>query len=163
MSVRLSHGQADIISLASKGHNLFVTGRGGTGKSTVVREIISNLHTVGKKVSVVCSSGIACTVYDPGVATYYGLGIADLSWDQLVEELTKNSIVVERVRKCDVLIWDEASMSSQRMLQLVKTIHHRLNDSQCNRPVTAPLYLNFRNIFYPFFSSNRILRHNILR
>lgn len=62
MSVRLSHGQAEIITLASKGHNLFVTGQGGTGKSTVVREIISNLQAVGKKVSVVCSSGIACTV-----------------------------------------------------------------------------------------------------
>ena len=58
-------------------------------ESTVVREIISNLQTVGKKVSVVCSSGIACTVYDPGVASTvhscYGLGIVDLSWDQLVE------------------------------------------------------------------------------
>ena len=93
MSVRLSHGQVEIVSLASKGHNLFLTGQGGTGKSTVVREIISNRQAVGKKVSVVCSSGIACTVYDPGVAStvhsYYGLGIADLSCDQLVERLTK--------------------------------------------------------------------------
>ena len=50
MSVRLSHGQAEIISLASiKGHNLFLTGQGGTGKSTVLREIISNRQAVGKK------------------------------------------------------------------------------------------------------------------
>ena len=100
MRVRLSHGQAEIISLASKGHNLFLTGQGRTGKSTVVREIISNLQAVGKKVSVVCSRGIAGTVYDPGVAStvhsYYGLGIADLSWDQLVERSIKNSVVIER-------------------------------------------------------------------
>lgn len=138
MTVRLSHGQAEIISLACKGHNLFVTGQGGTGKSTVVREIISNLQAVGRKVSVVCSSGIACTVYDPGVAStvhsYYGLGIADLFWGQLVERSTKNSVVIDRVRKCDVLIWDEASMSSQRMLELVNAIHHRLSDTKCNRP-----------------------------
>ena len=49
MSIRLSHGQAEIVSLASKGHNLFLTGQGGTGKSTVVREIISNRQAVGKK------------------------------------------------------------------------------------------------------------------
>ena len=98
-----------------------------------MREIISNLQAVGKKVSMVCTSGIACTVYDPGVAStvhsYYGLGIADLSWDQLVERSTKNSIVIERVRKCNVLIWDEASMSSQRMLELVNAIHDRLSNT----------------------------------
>ena len=139
MSLHLSQGQAQIISLACKGHNLLVTGQAGTGKSTVVSEIISNLQAVGKKVSVVCSSGIACTVYDAGLAStihsYYGLGIADLPWGQLVERSTKNTGVVDRVRRCDVLIWDEASMSSQRMLELVNAIHHRLrSDSQCNRP-----------------------------
>lgn len=70
---------------------------------------------------------IVCKVYDPGVTStvhsYYGLGIADLPWDQLVERSTKNSVVIERIRKCDVLIWDEASMSSQRMLELVNAIH----------------------------------------
>ncbi|XP_066021490.1 ATP-dependent DNA helicase pif1-like [Pocillopora verrucosa] len=133
MSVRLSHGQAEVVRLACKGHNFLVTGQGGTGKSTVVREIISNLQAAGKKVSVVCSSGIACTVYDPGVAStvhsYYGLGIADLSWEQLVERSTKNRAVIERVKKADVLIWDEASLSSQRMLELVNAIHHRLSEA----------------------------------
>ena len=138
MTVQLSHGQMKIVSLACKGHNLFVTGQGGTGKSTVVREIISNLQAVGKRVSVVCSTGIACTVYDPGVAStvnsYYGVGIADLPWGQIVERSTKNSGVVDRIRRSDVLIWDEASMSSQRMLELVNAIHHRLSKTQCNRP-----------------------------
>ena len=61
MTGQLSHGQAKIqakiVSLACKGHNLFVTGQEGTGKSTVVREINSNLQAVGKRVSVVCSTG----------------------------------------------------------------------------------------------------------
>ena len=138
MTVQLSHGQANIVSLACKGHNLFVTGQGGTGKSTVVREIISNLQAVGKRVSVVCSTGIACTVYDPGVAStvnsYYGVGIADLPWRQLVERSTKRSGDVDRIKRCNVLIWDEANMSSQRMLELVNAIHHRLSEPHCNRP-----------------------------
>ena len=103
-----------------------------------MRDIISNRQAVGKQVSMVCSSCIKCTVYDPGVASivhsYYGLEIADLSCDHLVERLTKNSVVIERVRKCDVLIWDEASMSSQCMLELVHAIHHHLSDTRCNRP-----------------------------
>ena len=104
----------------------------------MVREIISNLQAVGKRVSVVCSTGIACTVYDPGVAStvnsYYGVGIADLPWRQLVERSTKRSGDVDRIKRCDVLIWEEASMSSQRMLELVNAIHHRLSEPHCNRP-----------------------------
>ena len=43
MSVSLLHGEVEEVCLASKGHNFLVTGQGGTGKSTVVGEIISNL------------------------------------------------------------------------------------------------------------------------
>ena len=68
MSV-LTPGQAQIVSVASRGHNVLITGQAGTGKSTVVEEIISNLNAVGLKVAVVCSSGIACTVYEPGKAS----------------------------------------------------------------------------------------------
>ena len=102
----------------------------------MVREIISNLQAVGKRVSLVCSTGEACTVYDRGVAltvnSYYGVGIADIPWRQLVERTTKNGGVVVRIRRSDVLTWDKASMSSQRMLELVNAIYHCQGESQCN-------------------------------
>ena len=60
------------------GHNFFSDWPRRTGKSTrepingswstVVREIISNLQAAGKNVSVACSTGIACTLYDASVA-----------------------------------------------------------------------------------------------
>ena len=65
MSVRLSHGRAEMVCLACKGHNFLVTGQGETGKSIVVREIIRNFQAAGKRVFVVCSSGIACTILVP--------------------------------------------------------------------------------------------------
>lgn len=132
MSV-LTPGQAQIVSVASRGHNLLITGQAGTGKSTVVEEIISNLNAVGLKVAVVCSSGIACTVYEPGKAStvhsHYGLGVADLPWKQIVDRSANNSTIVKRVSESDVLIWDEASMSSQRILEIVNVIHHRLSEN----------------------------------
>lgn len=73
-------------------------------------------------------------MYDLGVAStvhsHYGLGIADLPWKQLVERSSLNSVVVKRVKGSDVLIWDEASMSSQRMLELVHAIHHRFSENE---------------------------------
>ena len=40
MSV-LTPGQAQIVSVVRKGHNLLITGQAGSGKSTVVKEIMS--------------------------------------------------------------------------------------------------------------------------
>ena len=45
MSVHLSHGRAEIVYLACKGHS----GRGGTGKSSVVKEVINNFRAAGKR------------------------------------------------------------------------------------------------------------------
>ena len=48
MSVHLSHGRAEIVCLACKGHSI-VTGRGGTGKCSVVKEVINNFRAAGKR------------------------------------------------------------------------------------------------------------------
>ena len=49
MSVHLSHGRAEIVYLACKGHSFLVIGRGGTGKSSVVKEVINNFRAAGKR------------------------------------------------------------------------------------------------------------------
>ena len=54
---------------ASTGHNVLVTGQAGTGKSRVVNAIREHCQQLGLRAAVVCSSGIACRVYDPGVAS----------------------------------------------------------------------------------------------
>ncbi|XP_020610138.1 uncharacterized protein LOC110048702 [Orbicella faveolata] len=58
---------------------------------------------------------------------------ADLPWRQLIDRSIANSVVCDRVRAIDVIIWDEASMSSQRMFELVNCLHHELEDDQVSR------------------------------
>ena len=115
----LTAGQAEIVSFASKGHNVIITGQAGTGKSLLVGEIISLLTAKGKRVAVVCSSGISCTVYSPGVAStvhsHYGSQIAALPLKQLVERSISNSLVVDRIEKCDVIIWKESNHRGSRV------------------------------------------------
>ena len=86
---------------------------------------------------IVCSSGISCQVYDRGIAStvhsFYGLMTADLPWRQLIDRSIANSVVCDRVRAIDAIIWDEASMSSQRMFELVNCLHHELAEDQVNR------------------------------
>ena len=65
-----------------------VTGQAGTGKSRVVNAISDDCQQLDLRVSVICSSEIACLVYDPGVAStvlsLYGLGAADLPAELLM-------------------------------------------------------------------------------
>ena len=46
------------MEFASQGHNLFITGQGGVGKSEVVKRIVQSLKARGKIVGVICSSGL---------------------------------------------------------------------------------------------------------
>ena len=131
----LTAEQEEIVHFVRSGHNVLLTGQAGVGKSEVVRTLIKYFHSQNRQVAVICSSGIACQVYESGVAStvhsYYGFGTADLPWRQVVERAAANNVVREKVRKSDVLIWDEASMSSARMFDLVNSLHHHLSMDSC--------------------------------
>ena len=81
---------------------------------------------------MVCLSGIACQVYERGIAatahSYYGLGAADMPFENLIARAVSDKRVLERVHQVDVIIWDEASMSSARMLELANALHHAVAD-----------------------------------
>jgi transcriptional regulator with AAA-type ATPase domain len=59
----LSDEQCNILNAAVNGHNVFITGQGGTGKSFLAKEIYKQLTLGGKKMAIVCSTGIACKAY----------------------------------------------------------------------------------------------------
>ena len=87
--------------------------------------------------AIVCSSGIACQVYDRGAAStvhsYYGFKTANIPWKQVIARSAESSLVCDRMKSMDVLIWDEASMSSQRMFELVNSLHHEVAESDESR------------------------------
>ena len=126
----LTQEQLQVIEAAEKGHNVFITGQAGTGKSYVVRELYRRLERQGKKVRIVCSSGIACLVYAAlntqsevtTVHSFFGLQTADLPSKLVVDRATSNNLVNERISEYDCLIWDEVSMSSKRIFELVNEI-----------------------------------------
>ena len=130
----LTEEQAEILRFASSGHNLLITAQAPAGKSTVVNSIRQDCRQRGLKVAVVCSSGIACKVYENGVAatvhSYYGLGATDMPSKQLIHCAIGDRRLCEKLSKVDVLIWDKASMSSARMIELVNALQHHLSSEQ---------------------------------
>ena len=56
-----------------------------------------------------------------------------MPWRKVVERAADNSLVRERVKSVDVIIWDEASMSSQRIFEIVNMLHHELTVDELSK------------------------------
>ncbi|CAB3996517.1 ATP-dependent DNA helicase PIF1 [Paramuricea clavata] len=153
----LSDEQCNILNAAVNGHNVFITGQGGTGKSFLAKEIYKQLTLGGKKVAIVCSTGIACKAYKNitnsavrTVHSFYGLGIADLPWPSVVDRSLSNNLVRERVQSHDCIIWDEIGMVSRRVFEIANMIHHKLS-KECDamkpmggkQVIIAGVFFNF--------------------
>ena len=131
-SLKLTAEQQRAVDAALTGHNVCIFGRAGVGKTTVVERIRKILTSKGKKCQIVCSSGISCDAYDGLASTvhsHYGLQTAELPFPSLLERSLSTNNVVEQIRDVDVLVWDEISMSSVRVFELVNIIHHRLSQN----------------------------------
>ena len=134
----LTNEQRAVLNCASLGHNLLVSGQAGTGKSTLVNSIVKELTSCGKKVKVVCSSGISCSLYGDSINSQtvhscYGLQTGDMPSHMVVARSLRLPHCMEKIHAADVLIWDEAAISSRRIFELVNAIHHALSDEPHRR------------------------------
>ena len=112
--------------LAIQGHDICVFGKAGVGKTTTVLAIKEALET-NENVQIICSTGIACESYG-GIAktvhSQFGLRLGELPSQLLIERSLGQSVTVKQIADTTVLIWDEVSMSSTRIFELVNKIHH---------------------------------------
>ena len=120
----LNAEQLASLKFVPDGHNIFITGPSGIGKWRLVTRILTDCE------SVVCSSAIASTVYDRGMAStvhlLFELGTAEIPANMILERSMAIASLLNKIRNVDVIIWDEASMSSSRILELVNLLHHSL-------------------------------------
>jgi len=133
----MDEDQKSAFNLAINGHNLLITGQGGTGKSFLVKIIIKHLRTkVNKKVAIVCSTGIAATNYTEfGANTLHKWsGIED--GRHLDEELIHLVKTDERflsaknnIETVKTLIVDEISMVSAKVLNQVQLLCKTVRNS----------------------------------
>lgn len=103
--------QKRAIKYAIDGHNIFLTGPAGVGKSYTVNEIVRLLKKMNKNVSITASTGISadhisgCTLH-----SWVGCGLAKEKAEILAKSVRRNSKALERWTKTDVLVIDETSM-----------------------------------------------------
>ena len=107
----LTDEQNQVLTTANAGHNLLITGKAGTGKSFVVNAIVKSLRKRSRRVVIVCSSGISCTVHESKTSTVhseYALQTADMPSEMVVQRSLSTRHALQRVATADTIILDEA-------------------------------------------------------
>lgn len=98
--------------LTEKGKNLFITGKAGTGKTTLLKEVVSRLKEENKMVAVTAPTGVAAHNAE-GVTLHSLLRLPlnpYLPGIKIPKLYSLNDDEIRVVRNLDVLIIDEVSM-----------------------------------------------------
>jgi ATP-dependent DNA helicase PIF1 len=110
--------QIEAIEAAKAGHNIFLTGKAGTGKSTVLTTVMDIFREMGRKFIACAPTGIAAN--NIGGVTLHSM-FALSPWGILTDKDCNHLRSSKRdvLRKADVYIFDEISMLRPDILDAV--------------------------------------------
>ena len=125
----LSDDQNTVSSYLKNGQNVFMTGPGGSGKSTLIRHIYDSFTADGKTVQVCAMTGCAALLLDckaKTVHSFAGIGIGRGSIQDNIRKVLKHSFKVQAWRSIDILVIDEVSMMSKKLFDMLDHIARRV-------------------------------------
>jgi len=132
----LTEKQQEVIKTLAEGHNVFMTGCGGTGKSYVLKMLDMLLAPtleakLGKKpiIHITALTGCAALLLGPEASTLHswsgiGLGREDVS--DLIWKIQRNGRAKRNWKACDLLVIDEISMMTVELLEKLDDIGKRM-------------------------------------
>lgn len=122
--------QNEALEIMKMGHNVFLTGEPGTGKTYVLNKYIEFLHKKNIPLGITASTGIAATHID-GVTidSWSGLGIKDEITNADLETMKHKFHLRKRLQKAKVLIIDEVSMILGKKLDLIDKILRTIREN----------------------------------
>lgn len=129
MTTTLNDEQRAALRAVQNGHNLFLTGAGGTGKSHTIRAIVGWARDAGVRCAVTALTGCAALLLGQGAKTLHswaGIGLARESPADLAEAVKRNRRAARRWIDTQLLIIDEISMMTPELLEKLDLVARRI-------------------------------------
>ena len=130
----LTSDQLAAAAVALEGKSVFLTGGAGTGKSFLLRYIISKLrkvHTEEGSVAVTAPTGIAAQhVGGVTIHSWSGMGLGKGRVEQIVERVSKSRPATQRWNDARVLVIDEVSMLDSELFSALDGIGRRTRNKE---------------------------------
>jgi len=133
--VFLSEEQQHVLDLVSEGKkSVFFTGSAGTGKSVLLREIISTLRKKylrePDRVAVTASTGLAaCNIGGVTLHSFSGIGLGKEEVPELVKKIKRNQKAKHRWMRTKVLVIDEISMVDGELFDKLEAIARQIRNN----------------------------------
>lgn len=131
-SITFSPEQQQAFNAYKSGKSIFVTGPGGTGKSELIRQIVEDANINGRKIQVCAMTGCAADQLRCKARTLHswaGLGLAQGSVGEVVDRIYKSKQKRACWKKVDILIIDEVSMMSAKLLNILDLLARKCRNA----------------------------------
>lgn len=112
--------QDEALSVMIGGHNVFLTGPPGSGKSYMINKFVGRMQSQGLQVAVTATTGIAANVLGGlTIHAWSGIGVEQALSDKKLAVMMEDEALVARLSGADVLIIDEISMLGVPLLEML--------------------------------------------
>jgi ATP-dependent DNA helicase PIF1 len=146
--MELSREQQIAFDKYIQGHNIFITGPGGSGKTALIRKIFEHANQHFKDIQVTALTGCAALLLNCKAKTLHswaGIGLGSGSIEQLITKIKKNKFTKATWKKTQILVVDEVSMLSLKLFTVLNEIGKAVRGN--NKPFGG-IQLIFAGDFY---------------
>ena len=123
--MELSQEQQIAFDKYVQGHNIFITGPGGAGKSALIKKINQHAFSRFKDIHVCALTGCAAVLLNCKAKTIHswsGIGLGNGTIDYHINKIKCNKFAKVLWKGTDVLVIDEVSMLSLKLFTLLNAI-----------------------------------------
>jgi ATP-dependent DNA helicase PIF1 len=138
----LTKEQQYVITTLLEGHNVAMTGCGGTGKSHVIKQLAVALGPTleaklgrNPNIHITALTGCAALLLGSNASTLHswsGIGLGKEDVADLVWKIQRNGKAKKNWKLCDLLVIDEISMLTKDLLEKLDDIGRRMR--RCDKP-----------------------------
>ena len=115
--------QKQALTILQQGHNVFLTGAAGSGKTFLLDKFIKLISATEKRIAVTATTGLAAThLRGRTIHSWVGIGIADQLTRSQLNKIITSTKLQENIRTTNILIIDEISMLHDFRLDMIDQV-----------------------------------------